>query len=151
MSIRGLEQLKQKAIQFMEMEKEAAEAAAQQVPVEQQLIQSEVHIEDQRIEQKREEAEGNLAIKSAQVAVDNKKATIEFMKLLAQVKAEELNSALAAEKMDAESASEAIKLAIDINNKQLDEQRAMKEANEKTRLLAQKAKEAQSRQQLPQK
>jgi hypothetical protein len=150
MSIRGLEELKKKAIEFMEMEKKAAEAASQQVPVEQQLIEAEKEIEGARIEQKREEAEGNLAVKSAQVAVDNKKATIEFMKLLAEVKKEELQSAINAEKMDAESASEAIKLAIDINNKQMDDERASKDAADKARVAAQKAAEQARKSMQPQ-
>jgi hypothetical protein len=149
MSIRGLEELKKKAIDFMQMERQAAEAASQQVPIEKQLIDAEVKVETDKTEQRREEAEGNLAIRSAQVAVDNKKATIEFMKLLALVKKEELQSAINAEKMDAESASEAIKLAIDINNKQMDLERANKDAADKSRAAAQKAAEQAKKNTVP--
>lgn len=111
--IRGIEDLKLKAGEFMKAEQEAAEAAKNQPTPEQQLIMAEVEIETQRIDQKREEAQGNLAIKSAQVANEQEKTQIEFLRLLSEVENDEFKNQLEVEKVDAEFAHSAMEIALD--------------------------------------
>lgn len=116
--IRGIEDLKLKAIEFMKAEQEAAAANADKPTPEQELINAEVEIETARIAQRQEEAEGNLAIKSAQVANEKEKTQIEFLRLLAEIESDELKSQLEVEKIDSEMAQDAIKLAFEMSQAQ---------------------------------
>lgn len=118
--IRGIEDLKLKAGEFMKAEQEAQAAQAEQPTPEQQLIEAEVTIETQKTEQRREEAQGNLAIKAAQVANEKEKTQIEFLRLLAEVESEEFRNQLEVEKTDAQFAQDAIEMLIDVAGNQRD-------------------------------
>lgn len=114
MTIRGIEALKLKAIQFMKQEQAMAQEMADKPTPEQELIQAEKEIELARIAQRQEEAEGNLAIKAAQVANDKEKTNIEFMRLLAEIEDSDLERAIEVERLDSEMTQEAIKFAVDV-------------------------------------
>jgi len=118
MSIRGIEDLKLKAIGFMDQQQKAAQEAAGKPTPEQELIQAEVQIETARIAQRQEEAEGTLTIKAAQVANEKEKTNIEFLKLLAEIEGADMKHALDVEKMDSDMAQEAIKLAVQVGKDQ---------------------------------
>ena len=112
MTIRGIEDLKLKAVQWMQQQQIAAQENANKPTPEQELINAEVQIETARIAQRQEEAEGNLTIKAAQVANEKEKTNIEFLRLLAEIEGADLEHALEVERMDSDAAQEAIKLAI---------------------------------------
>ena len=118
MTIRGVEDLKLKAIGWMDQQRQAAEANANKPTPEQELIQAEVQIETARIAQRQEEAEGTLTIKAAQVANDKEKTNIEFLRLLSEIEGADMKNALEVEKMDSDMAQEAIKLAVQVGKDQ---------------------------------
>ena len=97
MTIRGIEDLKLKAVQWMQQQQIAAQENANKPTPEQELINAEVQIETARIAQRQEEAEGNLTIKAAQVANEKEKTNIEFLRLLAEIEGADLEHALEVE------------------------------------------------------
>jgi len=123
--IRGIDELKVKAKQFMQAEEQAAQ---QQKPDPmQQAIEAEVHVETMRIQQKAEQAEGEIAIKSAQVAVDHEKADTERLKVLAELNAASARELLDAEKHNAALSRDAIKTALEIAKHHAEQSKAVTE------------------------
>lgn len=114
MDIRGIEELKVKAENYMQKLQQAQQAAAQQPDPATMLVQAQMQIEGEKTQQRREQAEGDLAVKSAQVAVDKQKADTEQARLLAEIDDKNLRAALDMEKMDAENAQKLIGLAVEI-------------------------------------
>ena len=71
-----------------------------------------------KVQQRADEAEGNLAIKSAQVAIDKQKADIEEMKAIAEIVEMGIKLNLQKEKADAENARTAVEMAIEVAKSQ---------------------------------
>jgi len=110
--IRGIDSLKEKAAQFMQ-EKEQAAQQQKPDPVT-QAIEAEVHMNDIKTAQKAEQAQGEIAVKSAQVEVDHQKAQTETLKVIAELDMASAQQLIAAEKHNAEMSSQAIESALAI-------------------------------------
>lgn len=114
LSIRGVDDLKMKAKEFMDQIQQQEQAAANQPNPIQEAIQAEMQVESARIEQKREEAHGNLAIKQGQLAVDKQRADTDMIKAIAEIQGGEQRDLINQEKANAELARESIELVMDI-------------------------------------
>ncbi len=116
LEIRGIEDIKAKAAQYMQMkqeqQKKQAEEAAQGDPM-QKMLEAQTQVEMARIDQKREEAEGNLAIKAAQVSVEQEKADTQRAIALNEVEDKKARTVLEGQKVIAELSRSAVELAID--------------------------------------
>ncbi len=112
--IRGIENLKLEAIEYMqELEAQKEAQANQPNPIE-QAIQAEMQVEQDRIEQKREQAEGELAIKAAQTSIDKQKADIEYARLLADIQDKDRKAAMEQERISSEDAKDAVEMLMDV-------------------------------------
>lgn len=118
MTIRGVEDLKLKAITWMKQQQAQAQENADKPTPEQELIQAEVAIETARIEQKAKEAEAKFAIDSARVANEKEKTNIEFARLMAEIENKDLERIIEVERLDSEMTQEAIKIAVDASKEQ---------------------------------
>lgn len=114
LSIRGVDDLKLAAKDFMEQLQQEAQAAANKPNPMQEAIQAEMQVEGARIKQKQEEAEGNLAIKQGQLAIDKQKADTEMLKAIAEIEGGEQRDLINAEKANAELARQSVELAMDV-------------------------------------
>jgi hypothetical protein len=117
LDIRGSEQLKEMANKFMEQTKKEEEQKAQQPDPMSLAAQAEIkkaEADMAGVQQRREEAQGNLSIKSAQVAVEKQNSDIMFAKLLADIKDKEMKAALEQERIASEDARKAVEIAIDV-------------------------------------
>lgn len=117
--IKGVDRLKIMAGEFMRKKKEAQQQAMQaqsQQPDPNQLIQQQMQIEQAKIEQQKEEAnlraEVDLEKISADNATKNKEIDIKFLEVMSKVQNADLELALKQERVDAENASTAVKMAI---------------------------------------
>ena len=108
--IRGGDELKQKALEFMAKARQAAEESKGQPDPTQQLIETQKEIEFAKVEQRREANRGDLAIKTAQLAIDEQKAYAEFLKVQAEVEATLKKSELEELKIRSENAKDAIEM-----------------------------------------
>jgi uncharacterized membrane protein len=113
-SIRGVDELKLKAKRFMEKMQQMQEQASNQPAEVDKIIQAEVETELARIEQKREQAEGQLAIDAGKLANEKEKTQLAYLELMAKIEEGDLKSEAELERQDAESAREAIKVAVDL-------------------------------------
>lgn len=119
--IRGVEQLKLRASQFMQAKKQAQEASAgkpdpltEAIEIEKEKAKAEAIIEFERIKQKKEEADGNLAIKAGQLAIDEQKAHTEFMKMAHELKQKLRKEEADMEQSSIDTAKDAIQLALEV-------------------------------------
>ncbi len=117
LEIRNIDSLKVKADKFMENLKAQQEAASQQPNVEEMQLQAITEVEMAKVEQRAQQAEGELAIKAAQVAIDKLKADIEELKALAEIQNMQAKIGLEQEKIDGENARSAVELAISVAGK----------------------------------
>ncbi len=114
LDIRGIDHLKVKAEEFIEQQQQMAQEAAQKpdpVEMEMQAIQQ---IEMAKVQQRAQEAEGKLAIQSAQLALDKEKADLEFVKLMSEIEAEEQKTAREIRREDSEDTRDAIDVALEM-------------------------------------
>jgi hypothetical protein len=118
MDIRGIEDMKTRAAQFMEMMKKQQEEAAQQPdPMQEQLKQaieveaSKVEAEKEKIELKHQEAEAQLAVKSAQVAIEKQKVDAQVLQILSEIGNSSVKLNMEREKIDSENARSAVEAA----------------------------------------
>ncbi len=114
MDIRGIDHLKQKAGEYMEMQQQQAEQAAQQPTPEQVIVEGEKEIAFAQVEQKREQAMGEQANKAAELAIKKQESDMKFLELLAKIEADEIKTVIEREKLDAENARSAVELSIDM-------------------------------------
>lgn len=120
--IRGIDNLKYMAAQWMEQQKQqkaqAAQAQANQ-PTPDQLVQAQLQLEGDKIQQKREEAQlraqTELAKSSADNAVENKEADIKFLEVMSKIQNADLDAALKQEQVDAENARTAVSMVTDLS------------------------------------
>ena len=115
--IRGIDDLKIKAKEFMARLKEQQEAAAGQPDPVQEMIQAEVQVEAAKVEQKREQAQGELQIKASELAIEKQKADIDFMYLLKEVESLDAKNARDAQRLDADLTKDAVEMALDMSEK----------------------------------
>lgn len=114
LEIRNIDSLKVKAVEFMEQMKAQQEAMAGQQSPEVAQLESLTQVELAKVEQRAQQAEGELAIKSAQVAIDKQKADVEELKAIAQIQQMQAKVNLEQEKADSENARTAVELAIEV-------------------------------------
>lgn len=114
LEIRGIDQLKALSEEFLAEQKQAAEAASQEpspVEVEAQVL---LQIETMKNEMKQMQLEGQMAIKSAELAIQEQKTEIDMLKALAEIESKEVNDAIAQEKLVAENTRSAVEMLKDI-------------------------------------
>ncbi len=118
MDIRGTEEMRAQAAQFMEELQQAKEAqAGQQDPmlqVAQAQIQAEHEVGMARVETERAKAEGQQAVDVAKLALEQQKLELAYLEVMAKVRAEDNRSRLDRNKAQSSEAKEAIKVALDI-------------------------------------
>lgn len=115
--IRGIDDLKIKAEEFMGQLKQQQQAAAGQPDPMQQMVEAQTQIEAAKIEQRREQAQGELQIKASQLAIDKEKADMEFMRLLAEVESLDAKSMREAQRLDADLTKDAVDMALEMSGR----------------------------------
>ena len=114
MDIRNIDHLKAQAVEFMQQMKQQQEQAAQQPnPVEMEM-ETIKQIEMAKVQQRQQQAEGELSIKAAEVAVKQEQADLAYMKLIAEIEGESSKAMADERKADAEEARSAVDLAIEV-------------------------------------
>ncbi|RKZ70514.1 MAG: hypothetical protein DRQ48_00840 [Gammaproteobacteria bacterium] len=119
--IRGIEELKERSKQFMEQKRAMQQAAFQaeqekagQPSEADKLIMAELAIEKDKIEQKREEAEGKQSIAVADVAIKEQKAYQDFIGMMAKIENDATKNEMTEQKALADTAQNAVKNAIEV-------------------------------------
>lgn len=110
--IRGIEDLKLKAEEFMQKMQQQQEATAGKPSPEEQFVQSTEKVEMAKVEQRREQSEGELQIKASQLAIDKEKADMEFLRLLAEVENLDAKNLRDTQKLDADLTKDAVEMAM---------------------------------------
>jgi hypothetical protein len=120
--IKGIDRLKVMATQFMKKTKAAQQQAQEQAanqPSPLELAVKELQIEEDKIAQKREEAQikshTNLAMNAADNAEKSKEADIKFLEVMAKVQNQEVENALQQEKVDAENARSTLMAVMEVD------------------------------------
>lgn len=118
MDIRGSEQMRAQAEQFMQELQQQKEAQSQQQDPMLQVAQAQVQAEHEvgmaRVQAEVAKAEGQHAIDTAKVAVEKQKVELAYLEIMAKVKAEDNRMRLDRNKAQNAEAQEAIKVALDI-------------------------------------
>lgn len=117
MDIRGIDGLKLQAAKYMqELQRQQQEQMQMQQQQAQQPSEIEMvsQIEMAKIQQRQQQAEGELTIKAAEVAIDKEKADLEYMKLMVEIEQSNQKAAMEERKADAEEARSAVDLALDV-------------------------------------
>lgn len=114
LEIRNIDSLKVEAEAWMQDMRAQKEAAAQQPSPQQMEMETIKQIEMAKVAQRQQQAEGELAVKAANVAVAKEKNEIEFERLLAEIGEFEANKAMAQQKTVAEESKAAVDLAIEV-------------------------------------
>jgi hypothetical protein len=114
MDIRNIDHLKSQAAEFMQQMKQQQEQAAQQPnPVEMEM-ETIKQIEMAKVQQRQQQAEGELSIKAAEVAVKQEVADLQYMKLMAEIEEGSVKAMASERKSDAEEARAAVDLALEM-------------------------------------
>lgn len=121
--IRGIEKLRYLSAQWMEQQKQkaqAAEQAQQNAMTPDKLLEEQVNIEKMRVmseaESSKRKSEIELTKITADNAVKNKEADIKFLEVMSKVQGEDLDRALQQEKIDAEQSRTAVDMAINLSS-----------------------------------
>lgn len=115
MDIRGIDSLKEKSIQFMEMLQKQQEESANQTDPEEELIKGTLEVEMAKVEQKADEAEGKLAVETARVAIEQEKVNAQIAEIMNDMETKNAKLMLEQEKVDSENARTAIDTAMQIS------------------------------------
>ena len=119
MDIRGVDELKAKALQFMQQQQQMAQEAAERgdpmAQLAQQQIETEKEIEMMRISAQREKAEGELATAAARVAIEKQKADMQYLQVMAEIRDQNQKSAREAQRMAMDDSKEAVELALKLS------------------------------------
>jgi hypothetical protein len=116
--IRGIDELKVRAAAFMKNMKEQPpkpDPMQEAVEVERERTQTEAQVEMTRIQQKREQAEQQHAVDTAELAIKEQEAEIDFMKAVAELEERRKQMATSENAESSKLAEEAIRLAMDIS------------------------------------
>lgn len=114
MDLPNQDQFLVEAQQFMQEETEAAQIQQQMMmeqPTEMEVVQQ---VEMAKVQQRAEQASGELAIKSAEVAIDKEKLDLDYLKFLADTEESANKAALEEKRLDAEQSRTAVELAMDL-------------------------------------
>jgi len=121
LDIKGIDNIKSMAAEWMKNQKQMQEQEAQKAQNEmgpEQMAQMQMQIEQAKIQQKAEEAkmkaEVDLTKISADDAVKNKEIDVKFLEVMSKVSNAEMELALQQEKVSAENASTAVKMAVSV-------------------------------------
>ena len=114
MDIRGIEDIKVKAADYMKSLKEKAEADANKPDPMQEMVQGQMQIEMAGIEQRREKAEGDQAVAVARVANEQSRTDIEYMRLAKEVHDADISAAMKQQEAHAKQSQEALDTALKI-------------------------------------
>jgi len=133
LDIRGIDNIKVMAAEWMknqkQMQEQQAQAQAQQMTPE-QMAQQQMQLEQAKIQQKAEEAQlkartemqteemkaqVDLTKISTDDAVKNKEIDIKFMEVMTKIQNADLDAALQQEKVEAENARSAVDMAINVS------------------------------------
>ena len=137
MDIRGIEEMKTRAAQFMEMMKKQQEEAAQQPDPMQETMKQAIEIEaakveaeQEKIELKHQEAEATLAVKSAQVAIEKQKVDAQVLQILSEIGNSNVKLNMEREKIDSENARSAVEAAMEHARKNLEPEKSEHQTEE---------------------
>lgn len=115
LDIRGVDSLKQQALEFMQDQEQAKQAAAQQQdPIaEAANTQAQAEVmraenEAEQVQVQREKTEGELAVDTAKLAIEKQNSDIKFMEAAAKVREAEYKNQLKQQEIDAENARTAV-------------------------------------------
>lgn len=117
MDIRNIDLLKQKAVDFMnkkaQQEEEALQAQQElmEQPTEVEVVQQ---IEMAKVQQRAEEAQADLAIKAAKVALDKEKLELDKLKAVADIQQENEKIAAEIQRSEVEQAKDAAEIAMEL-------------------------------------
>jgi hypothetical protein len=114
MNIRNADTLKMLGAKYMKQKEEMQQMAMEQEeaePSEMEIIQE---IELAKVQQRAEQAQGELAIKAANVAVDKEKNEIEYARLLAEIQDGHRKAQMEVAKEAAAGSKEAVEMAIEV-------------------------------------
>jgi len=118
MDIRGVDALKEQAMEFMKQQQQAQEEAKEKGDPMLQLAHEQVESEHEvgmaNVEAKRLKDEGELSVATARVAVEKQKADTQFLQMMAQIKSNQQKSELEKQRTDSQNAQEAVELALKI-------------------------------------
>ena len=123
LDIRGIDALKAAAEQWMKQQQEQAQQAAQQPDPQQQMLEMAAEVEMAKVEQQKEKAQGELAIQSAKVAIDQQKVEAQVMEIINDIRLSGEKLSLEQEKAASTAAREAVESAVSISkhNKEMRE------------------------------
>jgi len=119
--IRGVDQLRLMADQFMQEMQQAQAMAAQQqkqdpnimfAQVESQKNQQRTQVEMMKLQQKQQEQELDAQLKVAELELEKKKAQIELLKVLSEVETKKIEAQVAITKADTERTMKAAEIAL---------------------------------------
>ena len=114
MDIRGIEDIKVKAASYMEQLREEAEAAAGKPDPMEEMVKGQIEVDMAGVEQRREKAQGDQAIATARVAVEQSRTDIEYMRLQNEIQNKRTDQAMKQQEAHAKQAQEAIDTAIKV-------------------------------------
>jgi hypothetical protein len=115
LDIRGIESMKSKASEFMQMVQKQQEEEAQKPDPTTQIAQMAMEIEAMKVEQKQHQAEMENAIMTAKVAIEKQKVDAQVMQITNEIETENAKLGLEAEKVDSENARSAVEAAIELS------------------------------------
>lgn len=134
MDIRGVDALKQQALEFMQQQQQAQEEAKEKGDPMLQLAHEQVEAEHEvgmaNVQAKMAKDEGELSVATARVAVEKQKADIQFLQMMATIKNNQKKEELERERTDAQNAQEAVELALKIAGHHHEVSVSNKEGNE---------------------
>ncbi len=114
LEIRGIDEMKAKAAQFMEGLKKQQQEASQKEDPMQEMVKAELEIEMAKIEQRKEESEANTQIKTAQIAVDHEKVEIQKALAMNEIEMSAAKIDMEGQKLASDDAREAVRDVIDL-------------------------------------
>ena len=117
--IRGVDELKVMAKNFMEQKQQQAEADSNEGSDTDKIVEAEKEIEGAKIEQRREEAEGKLSVETAKAVIEEQKAYTEFMKMYYEIEQKARAQDLEQQKVMAENARAAIEASMSLTQSRL--------------------------------
>lgn len=117
LDIKGIDSLKAKAPEFMEMMKQQQEQASQKVDPQVQIAQGMVQVEAAKVEQRKEEAEIKATMDAAKIALEKEKIHAQIMQIMNDIQVSNAKLAIDQEKVDSENARTAVETAMELGEK----------------------------------
>lgn len=127
LEIRGIEEMKVRAAGFMESLKKQKEEQANQPDPQQEMLQMAMEVEQAKIEQQRERAEGELAVSSAKTAIEHEKVQAQVMQIMNDIEMSQGKLQLEGEKVASDAAQKAVDTALKITQEHVNAKRESRE------------------------